>query len=295
MPASGALRPLLATAALVGVTALTALALGRATALRAAWPPEADTFYLPTAATMRISSLGHHELAADLVAARANVYFGTQLFSRAPQRWLSRYVHTALDLDPHFHRVYKSASAMLIYGGQKITVEAVEQANALLERGTKVFPYDWELYFYMGFNRLFELPGLVGEDDPRVAAWRQRGIEDLRRAALFDGVPPWLPSVVARMLTRRGSEDLAIRHLEQAYAVATSEEARAQLQLRLATLRGKQFLEQLEEERRKLRQAVETRYPYAPEAFSLLAGPRRDRSVDLAAPPAAGPTSPAAP
>ena len=40
------------------------------------------------------------------------------------------------------------------------------------------------------------------------------------------------------MLTKQGSQNLAVRHLEQAYAVATSEEARTQIRYKLAQLRG---------------------------------------------------------
>jgi hypothetical protein len=169
---------------------------------------------------------------------------------------------------------------MVMYSGRTIDAETVQASVGLLERGMAVFPLDWEIKFQAGFNYFFELPKLVGADDPRVPGWRQRGVEALRQAALFEGVPDWLPNLVARMLTKNGSEDLAIRHLEQAYAVSSSEEARAQIRFKLTQLKGQQFSRQLEEEKARFDRMIKDRYPYAPEAFSVIA-PRRERAVDL--------------
>lgn len=257
------------------------VSLDRALAMRAAWPREADSLYLPSSRALRALSLGHTELAADLVAARANVYFGTMVLAQTPPRHLARYMATAVDLDPGFGQLYARGAAMMVYNGQPLTVDMLLAANALLERGIAAFPFDWELRFQLGFNLLFELPGLAGEDDARVPGWRQQGVESLRQAALFEGAPPWAPALVARMLTKRGADELAIRHLEQAYAVASSEEARAHIRLKLQALRGQHASERLDEEQRELEQMLESRYPYAPEAFSIIAGPRRPRWIDL--------------
>jgi hypothetical protein len=262
----------------------TGVSLQHLTALRAGWPPEADTFYMPSANTLRVASLGHSELAADVIASRAYVYFGTQIALKGQHRWTARYVNTALDLDPHYHRLYLSGPAMLIYNGRVISIDGLLEANKILERGMKIYPLDWELMFQLGFNLMFELPGQTGEDDPRVPGWRDRGIELLRQTALFEGVPSWLPNLVARMLSRRGRDELAIRHLEQAYAVA-SEEGRREIRGKLAHLRALNRAQQLEEERKRFEQLLQNGYPYAPEAFSVIAGPRRDRSVHLDARP----------
>jgi hypothetical protein len=192
--------------ALVAATAAVGLgtrqALRASLALRAAWPRQADTGALPPAGVLRLLSLGHHEMASDLVAARANVYFGSQVASRGQQRWLARILNTAVDLDPRFHRLYLRGAAMLVYTGQDFTVEAFDAADALLERGAREFPDDWELPFQRGFNLAFELPKLVERDDPRVAVWRRRGGEDLRRASRLDGAPPWLDNLAAQLLNK---------------------------------------------------------------------------------------------
>ena len=174
----------------IAVFAGTERALDASLALRASWPRDVDTLVLPRSSVLGALSLGHRELAADLVAARANIYFGTQLASHDEQRRLAEALNTAVDLDPRFHRLYLRGAAMLVYTGGNFTVDSFMQANHLLERGERSFPSDWELPFQRGFNLLFELPKLVSDTDPRVPDWRQRGAEALREAALLDGAPP---------------------------------------------------------------------------------------------------------
>lgn len=279
---------------LLACLALASLCLGHATRLRATWPPEVDTYYLPPSSSLRVASLGHNELAADLLHARANVYFGTQMHARVPTKWLANYLYAAMDLDPKFERLYLAGAAMLIYNGQRITPEMVLAAIGVLERGRKAFPFDWNFPFQIGFNYLFELPQDAGEDDPRVPGWRQLGVDRLRQAALYEDVPYYVPNLVARMLTKQGGDDLAIRHLEQAYAVATNPEARTQIHNKLIALHAQRASAQLEEGLAAYRRMLDERYPYAPEAFSLVVGPRVT-ALGLLAPPPKRSESPAQP
>ena len=277
-------KPIAVVAAAVAILILlssTRQALRSALALRATWPREADSLYLPPSGVLGALSLGHREMAADLVAARANVYFGSQIATRGEHRWLGHYLETAADLDPAFHHLYLRGAAMLVYTGRDFTVDALLAANRLLERGSRAFPADWELPFHRGFNLLFELPKLVGEDDPRAADWRQQGVEALRQATLLDGVPPWLPNLAARMLTKQGGEELAMRHLEQTFASTNNPETRAEILRKLRELHGRQRAVELTEGAAALEKLVTERYPYAPESFSLLLGPRRRPGIDL--------------
>ena len=276
-------------AGLLGLAAVAFLCLEHTTRLRETWPPEADTFYLPPSSALRVASLRHTELLADLIHARANVYFGTQLHARVPTKWLARYLDSAIDMDPKFERLYLAGSAMLIYNGQRISPDMVLAAIHVLDRGRNAFPFEWDFPFQIGFNLLFELPQDAGEDDPRVPGWRQRGVEMLRQAALYEGVPYFIPNLVARMLTKSGADDLAIRHLEQSYAVATNPEALTQIKNKLITLRGKQFSAHLEENLRAFNRMIEERFPEAPEAFSLVVGPRTTALGILSPPVAAAP------
>jgi DNA-binding transcriptional regulator YbjK len=272
---------------LVGSAALALLAMNQATRIRASWPEEADALYLPSASTLRRLALGHTELAADLVAARANVYFGAQVHSKRPHLWLRNYFGTAIDLDPRLHRLYQTAATMMVYGNQTLSVESFQAANVFLERGIRLFPEDWNLRFQLGFNLFFELPGIAGEGDPRVPGWRQQGLEALREVTTFDGAPAWLPNLVARLLTKSGSDELAIKQLEQAYAATSSKETRDQIRAKLMNLQAAHLSERIEAERRDFETMLETTYPYAPEAFNVVIGSRLHQAVTLV--PPAGP------
>src|SRR5207302_147323 len=94
-------------------------------------------------------------------------------------------------------------------------------------------------------------------------------------------VPPWLPNLVAQMLTRRGGDALAIKHLEETYAVTSNEQTRLEILRKLGTLRAQTAAAELERGASELREAVAKAYPYAPEAFSVVAGPRQNPGVDL--------------
>jgi hypothetical protein len=156
----------------------------------------------------------------------------------------------------------------------------------------RAFPGDWNLRFQLGFNRFYELPEAAGSDDPRVAGWRQQGLESLRRATLFEGVPAWMPNLVARLLTKRGTDELAVRHLEEAYATTSSRETREQIRLKLQSLSHQSVVDQIEEGRRKFEADLAHGYPYAPEAFSVILGPRRGRAITLPGADAAPPPPP---
>jgi hypothetical protein len=275
---------------LCALAAVASLCLARANRLRETWPPEADTFYLPPSSALHVASLRHTELVADLLHARANVYFGTQIHAHVLTKWLANYLHAAIDMDPQFQRLYLVGAAMLVYNGKKIVPDVILASIHILERGRKAFPFDWEFPFQMGFDYLFELPQAAGEDDPRVPGWRQRGVEMLRQAALYEGVPYYIPSLVARMLTKSGADDLAIRYLEQAYAVATNPEARRQIKAKLLALHGQHSSEQLEENLRAFESMVRNRFPGSPEAFAIVAGPRSTALGLLAPPVSSAPT-----
>jgi len=122
------------------------------------------------------SQPGHSELAADLIHSRANVYFGTN-FTRAcpPSGW--PVLHTAIDLDPQFRRLYLAGAAMLVYNGQRIVPDMILAANGVLARGRQAFPFGLGNPFQLGFNLLYELPmdATPMTAHPRLAPARGRG------------------------------------------------------------------------------------------------------------------------
>lgn len=244
---------------------------------RERWPQEADALYMPSSSVLRLLSLGHVELAADLVAARTYVYFGTQMIARQAQPWLERYLNTVVDLDPTYRPIYERGAVMLVYNGQAFSADSVLKATALVRRGLATYPDAFGLWYQLGFNLVFELPKLAGRDDPRLPAWRREGIEALRRATLSPDVPGWYANLVAKMMTEQGEREMAIRHLQRVYAITSDPYSRQQIAYKLEALMGQaasSSTRALENDRRQFEDQIAHGYPYAPESFSLIAGPR---------------------
>ena len=172
---------------------------------------------------------------------------------------------------------------MLVYTGKDFTVDALLAADRDPHAWRARVPHRLGDLVSAGFNLLFELPPLAGEDDPRVPSWRQRGVEALRQATLLDGVPPWLPNLAAQMLTKQGGR--------RAGAAAPGADlrgdqrrgdARADPRASWPRCADRRWPPSSRARPPSCTQLIDERYPYAPEAFSLIAGPR---FVPAAAPP----------
>ena len=269
----------LALAGLVAtLTSLTMWSHAEATYRRASFRPEDDLLVLPRAEVLRVGSLGHTELFADLVWVRAVVYTGTEIVHHGPLKWLDRYLETVIALDPQFRRPYQWAGVITIYNGRGITNDMVAQSSHFLELGTQHFPNDWEFPFMLVCNYLHELHS----DDPRQRTeWRRQGAEYVRRAALIGGGPPWLSVLAATIYTREGENDLAIRHLEEIYASSEDPRVREQVGYKLTQLRARTDAERIDRARLQLEQGWRAWAPYVPlDLFVLVGEARPDRTLE---------------
>jgi hypothetical protein len=247
---------------------------------RASFPPEQDLLYLPRAQVMRVASLGHMELFADLVWIRAVVYAGGEIAQRGDMKWLDHYLDTILELDPTFRRPYIWAGVITMYNGRLMTNDMVRRSNHYLELGEARFPKDWELPFMLGSNYLHELK----TDDPKQkAAWRRIAGEHIRHAAIVGGGPDWLPLLAASIYSKEGENELAVRHLEEVYASSEDAKVREQVRLRLLALRKESEsarVSQLERARGALEQGWRAWAPYTPlDLFVLVGETPTDRTL----------------
>lgn len=262
--------------ALIGALAVCVLAVTMwmhavTTVRRAGFSTEEDLLYLPNAELLRVLSLGHRELLADLVWIRAVVYAGGTLAKRGKMVWLDRYLDTIMTLDPRFRKPYQWAGVITMYNGHTITNEMVMQSNHYLEKAVDRFPDDWEFPFMLGANYLHELRT---QDPKERALWDARAANYIERAALLQGGPPWLPILAATLTSKQGKLDLAVRHLEAALASTDDDNARQGIRNKLANLKGYAQAEAFEQERSSIVSKWKASLPYTPFNFYVLVGER---------------------
>jgi hypothetical protein len=266
-------RALLAFA-IAAVVAITLVAQEHAVKLRANIPAEDDLLLLPTPGSLRVMSLRHTELMADLIFVRALIYFGDQMVHLAHKetahyRWIENYLDTIVTLDPYFKTVYRWAGTATMYNGTDITNESVEISNRLLARGAERFPDDWELSFMLGANYLYELKT---KDPAQRAAWDETGASYVERAAATASGPTWLPTLAATLLTRQGKTELAIRHLQESYLLTQDEKLKTEIRNKLLSLTSKAAIADIEAERAQFDAAWKQHAPYVPSDFFVIMG-----------------------
>ncbi len=264
----------------VGVFFLIAFALfaERRALVKRAGATDQESLYLPRSSALKAMSLGHTELAADLVFIRALTYFGGQFQDRGRFEWLDSYLETILALDPTWKTPYRWAGVATMYNGREITNQSVSRSSHFLELGVKQFPSDWELPFMLGCNFLFELK----TDDPAVrASWDRQGAEWIRHAAIVGGGPPWIPLLAATILHKEGRDDAALAHLEEVYQSTSDEKTRTEVKNRLLSLHSKIDFARAESARRDFDALWMKNLPYAPSELFVVMGPRRGTRMDL--------------
>ena len=264
-------QKLLTTAVLVSALGLAAIGHTFASQARSKMPPEDDALYLPAAGAIRVLSLGHVELAADLVYLRTVVYFGTAVLTTKKFDSLDPLFDTIIDLDPHWKRPYRWAGVATMYNGVAITPEAVRESSRYLKLGMKEFPDDWELPFMLGSNLLFETHPTDPAEKKKVT---EEGAAYIQRASLVGGAPSYMPLLAATILQRDGQEDAAIHHLEQVYYATSDDATRQEVKNRLVSLKTSVNFERAEKDRAAFEDAWKKTLPYAPSGLYVLLAPR---------------------
>jgi len=189
-----------------------------------------DLMYLPDADYLRIASLGHRELLADLLWIRSIQVMGERTVSEASGRWLYRALDIITTLDPTFVRAYEA-------GGLALTTLVVlpEESNQLMLKGMRNNPTEWKLPFYLGINYYFEL-----YDDTNAAKY-------IAAASKLPGAPPGLVAVAANLFASAKSPQQGVDLLTAAYQSTSDDSTRQLIEQRLKILLTERDLVLLEE------------------------------------------------
>ncbi len=164
-------------------------------ALASQRPPEVELMSIPDADQIRLLSVGHQQLAADLIWLQTIQTVGAHGVSCC-YRWIYRAIDIVTDLDPTFARAYQFGGLLLSFRGPSLAM-----GDALFEKGEKHNPTVWELPFYRGFNDYF-----YRQNYAAAAA-------HVSRAARLPGSPSGLPNFAASLYVRSGSREAAIDFL----------------------------------------------------------------------------------
>lgn len=229
-------------------------------------PGSAEAFYLPPVPVLRMLSLGHEHLMADMMFLRGFSYFMDHLFGNRVYDWLVTYVDTIIALDPYNPAIYRWASQAVKYG-QQITQEDVLLSIHYAELGAEQFPNDWRFWLDIGFNYLVEWRS--GDPDER-ERMRTKALDYFAVASMLPGSQLDATYLTA-LYAQRNDNKLALFHAYQRYFDASDRE-REQI---LAWIRKLEVTESYEDIARQERLWKE-QLPFVDLSFFTYLGPMDD-------------------
>lgn len=257
------LRPWLVALGL-GLTAH--LAHGRVLARQADAPKDVDVLYVPPPAYLKAMSLGYVEALADLIWIRALVFSGEHLGGEQLSA-VMRYFDGIVALAPRFPRAYLWAGITTVYGGAaRIDRPMVDAAIDVYRRGVAQYPERHDLLYSFGMLLITQVPSTPGYSRAEIDAFRDEGIDLVRRAAAF-GADPLVRQYAATLVAEHGTGELAIQFLESQLAQAEDEDHRRMLQKKLAQLAGEDTTRNVEATRKAFMAEHAARAIYVPEAL----------------------------
>lgn len=232
-------------------------------------PGAVEASYVPPPAILRVLSLGHEQLVADMLFIRTFSYFIDHLFGDRTYDWLRTYIDTLIALDPYNPAVYRWASQVVKYG-QTITQEDIELSIHYSEMGAERFPNDWRFWLDIGFNYMVE--------------WRKGGAaerERMRDKALdYFAVASALPgsrldaSYLTALFAQRDDRKMALFHAYQRYYDASDRE-REELLGWIQRLEADESFEDLSRQERLWKEQL----PFVELSFFAFIGPMVDQRL----------------
>lgn len=180
---------------------------------------------------MKLLVLEFRTVAADFIFARASQYYGGRSYrpwawTKNDFVWLYNNLRVITELDPYFEDPYYFGNAIFTWG-----TGAANEANSLLEKGVSSRTWDWQLPFYLGFNKFYFLHDNNG------------GADYLLMAAKRPGAWSYLPTLAARLYNNAGRTESAIDFLTIFWKNANDELVKKEYEVRIAALKRILFLE----------------------------------------------------
>ncbi len=207
-----------------------------------------ESLYIPSAKALKRMSLGYDGLVADLYWTRAVQYFGTKHVARSQQyKMLAPLLDITTELDPNMIVAYQFGSIFLSQRPPQGAGDP-EAAVALVERGIRANPNDWQLYYNLGWIQYSER-----KDNRAASAAFERG-------SRVPGAHPSLKILAAAMAQNAGDISVARFLWTQIYNTTQDKMIRANAIKRLQALQVDEDITRLQQVLENYKQA-NGRYP----------------------------------
>ena len=171
-----------------------------------------EVLYLPSGKVLKALSLGFYGLIADVYWMRAVQYYGGKRLQNAKHyELLEPFIDITTTLDPQLLHAYRFGSIFLSEKSP-VGAEQPEKAIALLEKGIRNNPDEWQLYRDLGFVYYWYL-----EDYKRAAEWFLEGSKNPKSAK-------WMKTFAAELLAKGNTRETAKFLWQEVYDTSDSEQ-----------------------------------------------------------------------
>jgi hypothetical protein len=244
-----------------------------------------EVYAFPPPAQLKAFVFGYDAAAVDLLWAKLLVEFGMHWHEKRefhPDPYMDAIVY----LEPSYAPLYRFADTLLCSHPLHATESDARKARALLERGTRERPWDFEVWQQYGQYSAFLGPGLLtSATDEEKDRWRRDGALAMSKAVDL-GAPAEGALSAATILGRTGETKAAIESLRRSYAVHYDDpEVRAEILRKLDRYNARAQNEEEDREMAAIESIWRNDWPFLTRAETLLLGPFPD------APLCAGPLS----
>jgi hypothetical protein len=169
--------------------------------------PEPDLLYFSSPAAVKSMALGYDSLLADFYWMRAIQYYGRrEEADKRPVRYknLSTLLDITTTLDPHLLDAYRVGGSFLAEP-DPIGAGQPHEALKLLDKGIRVHPQEWRLYYDKGFIYYWFL------QDYRAAG------ETWLEASRLSSAPYWMAGLAAMSMSKGGAIEIALALWQRQY------------------------------------------------------------------------------
>jgi tetratricopeptide (TPR) repeat protein len=230
-----------------------------------------DDYALPPPRQLKMMTFGYHAAAVDMLWAKLLVEYGIHWSEHRDFLDLNNYLDSILEIEPDYAPLYKYVSTLLVYRPLQGYEKDARLARAILERGTRERPDDWQVWLDYGQFVAFLGPSWMPDEAER-QRWRHDGALAIKRAVEL-GAASDRSIDVAAMLKKFGERDAAIRELERGYALTDDPQKQAQIAASLEKLEAAGQRDEIDRKRRLIENDWRASYPFASRGHYLMLGP----------------------